>query len=778
MASQIFNLGKLRFAYQGVYSSTTVYQTNDVVKYNNNLYVYVNVGANSGRTPTETDFWAKMIDGYTNPASGTAGQFLQTDGSAFVFSSVSQVPSQTGNDGKFLKTNGTIATWSNSFGELGVTGDLTVGVKNSRDVNNKALTSNVATLTTSTAHGFTIGESVVVTSVDATFNGTYTITATPSTTTFSYAKTATNVVSTVVTPVGNATVNYPNGELYVGNNAREDATLLGTNVVNVITKALTSNVALMTTETNHGFSPFQFVTIDLTPPDAAFDGTYEILACPTAFQFTFAKTTGNISSQATLGTAEALTGYTNAAAVFSIDADDYAQIAFRNASDAENASTDIILYPDNGTDFSGYIDMGITSSDFSDPEFTITGPNDGYIFVTAPTGTTGAGNLVLATGDLGTQNKIIFAAGGLSSNNEQMSITPDENVHIEIDTPSTSSTTGALTVVGGVGVQGDMNIEGDMAIVGNLTFGGGSTTTDNLAVIAPMVFTGTGNDADIVDEGLVVEYATTVSAITNTTVNKALTSNVATLTTASNHTYLVGDIVVVGSVDSTFNGTYAITSVPTSTTFTYEKTASNVTSTAIVSGTTSVSKRRKFAGAVRDASDGVFKIFKDATTKPATTVNFAEAGLAYGDFQVAAITATGLTASGAVSLSGTVDIQEMRETLVPVTITSNNAPCDWSAGNIYWIGTAPSANFTAVLTNVPTDNNRVMTINIFVTQGSTGRIPSALTINGGSAETIKWPTAAAPTPTSSAGRIDVFTFTLIRVGSAWQVLGSANLNWG
>ena len=213
MASQIFNLGKLRFAYQGVYSSTTVYQTNDVVKYNNNLYVYVNVGANSGRTPTETDFWAKMIDGYTDPTSGTAGQFLQTDGSAFTFSSVSQVPSQTGNDGKFLKTNGTIATWSNSFGELGVTGDLTVGVKNSRDVNNKALAANVATLTTSTAHGFTIGESVVVTGVDSTFNGTYTITATPSTTTFSYAKVSAGTINSVVTPVGNATINYPNGEL-------------------------------------------------------------------------------------------------------------------------------------------------------------------------------------------------------------------------------------------------------------------------------------------------------------------------------------------------------------------------------------------------------------------------------------------------------------------------------------------------------------------------------------------------------------------------------------
>jgi hypothetical protein len=352
-----------------------------------------------------------------------------------------------------------------------------------------------------------------------------------------------------------------------------------------------------------------------------------------------------------------------------------------------------------------------------------------------------------------------------------MSITPDENVHIEIDTPSTSSTTGALTVVGGVGIQGSVNVEGNMSIVGNLTFGGGATTTDNLAVVAPMIFSGTGNQADIVDEGLIVEYASTIAALVSTITNKALTSNVATLTTSAGHNYREGDVAVVTGVDATFNGTYAITSVPTSTTFTYAKTASNVSSTA-ASGSSSVAARRYYGGAVRDASDGIFKIFKDATTKPSTTVNFSEAGLAYADLQVG-----GLTASGAVSLSGTVDIQEMREALVATTITSNSAACDWSAGNIYWIGTAPSANFTVALTNVPTDNNKIMTINVFVTQGATGYIPNALSI-AGSAQTIKWPGATAPTPTSTAGRIDVFTFTLVRISSAWTVLGSANLNWG
>jgi len=74
-------------------------------------------------------------------------------------------------------------------------------------INNKALTSNVATLTTSTAHGLCTGMQVVITGVDATFNGTYTITGVPTTTTFTYAKTASNVASTAVSPVGTVTSN-------------------------------------------------------------------------------------------------------------------------------------------------------------------------------------------------------------------------------------------------------------------------------------------------------------------------------------------------------------------------------------------------------------------------------------------------------------------------------------------------------------------------------------------------------------------------------------------
>ena len=72
---------------------------------------------------------------------------------------------------------------------------------------NKALTGNVATLTTAAAHGLTVGMTITITSVDATFNGTYRVTTVPTATTFTYAKTASNVPSAAVSPAGTGVTN-------------------------------------------------------------------------------------------------------------------------------------------------------------------------------------------------------------------------------------------------------------------------------------------------------------------------------------------------------------------------------------------------------------------------------------------------------------------------------------------------------------------------------------------------------------------------------------------
>lgn len=77
-----------------------------------------------------------------------------------------------------------------------------------QNVSNKALTSNVATITTSSSHGFFTGDNVTVAGVDATFNGTYTIASVPSNTTFTYAKTAANVTSTSASGTSTVTATF------------------------------------------------------------------------------------------------------------------------------------------------------------------------------------------------------------------------------------------------------------------------------------------------------------------------------------------------------------------------------------------------------------------------------------------------------------------------------------------------------------------------------------------------------------------------------------------
>jgi hypothetical protein len=69
-------------------------------------------------------------------------------------------------------------------------------------ITNKALTTNVVTLTTSASHGLTVGMDITITDVDATFNGTYRVATVPTATTFTYAKTSGDVVSTAVSPAG------------------------------------------------------------------------------------------------------------------------------------------------------------------------------------------------------------------------------------------------------------------------------------------------------------------------------------------------------------------------------------------------------------------------------------------------------------------------------------------------------------------------------------------------------------------------------------------------
>ena len=86
---------------------------------------------------------------------------------------------------------------------------LAAGLSTTTTITNVALTSNVATITTAVAHGLGVGQVVTVAAVTATtLNGTFTIASVPTTTTFTYSLTASNVTSAADTGTVTFTNNY------------------------------------------------------------------------------------------------------------------------------------------------------------------------------------------------------------------------------------------------------------------------------------------------------------------------------------------------------------------------------------------------------------------------------------------------------------------------------------------------------------------------------------------------------------------------------------------
>jgi len=111
-------------------------------------------------------------------------------------------------------------------------------------------------------------------------------------------------------------------------------------------------------------------------------------------------------------TGTALGGATNPIIGALGNATGYIQSYIYNTANGSSSSADIVAYPNNGTDVSGWIDMGITSNNFTDTSFNVTGRNEGYVFMSAPAATGTSGNLVVATDSTGTFNSMEFYVGG------------------------------------------------------------------------------------------------------------------------------------------------------------------------------------------------------------------------------------------------------------------------------------------------------------------------------------------------------------------------------
>lgn len=118
--------------------------------------------------------------------------------------------------------------------------------------------------------------------------------------------------------------------------------------------------------------------------------------------------------------------------------------------------------------------------------------------------------------------------------------------------------------------------------------------------------------------------------------------------------------------------------------------------------------------------------------------------------------------------TGLATYQQTTDVVLTKTGATGVVAHDLLTGAIFYHSSI-AGNFTVNLTNVPTTNNRTLVVVLVLEQGSTPYIPSALQI-AGSAQTINW--AGATVPLGNASKKDVVSFTLLRVGSAWTVLGS------
>lgn len=99
--------------------------------------------------------------------------------------------------------------------------------------------------------------------------------------------------------------------------------------------------------------------------------------------------------------------------------------------------------------------------------------------------------------------------------------------------------------------------------------------------------------------------------------NKAKSTTVATLTTSAAHGLSVDEYVAIFGVDDTFNGTYVVASIPTSTTFTYSLTGSTVSSVAVTTPATFKNAQVKlYALITPDVYDGL--LVSSPTISPLT----------------------------------------------------------------------------------------------------------------------------------------------------------------
>jgi hypothetical protein len=168
------------------------------------VFTFIAAGANTGATTININSIGAKAVVKLNGSALVAGDIpsgamlsVSYDGTSFQLQTTLGVTSFSGGVTGLTPATATTGavTLAGVLGKLnGGTGALTA------TITSVARTSSVSTITTSGNHGFVVGDYVTVAAVtNATFNGNFTITGTPTTTSFTYAQALGNVTATADT---------------------------------------------------------------------------------------------------------------------------------------------------------------------------------------------------------------------------------------------------------------------------------------------------------------------------------------------------------------------------------------------------------------------------------------------------------------------------------------------------------------------------------------------------------------------------------------------------
>jgi hypothetical protein len=228
----------------------------------------------------------------------------------------------------------------------------------------------------------------------------------------------------------------------------------------------------------------------------------------------------------TAGTTGTSFSVPNTVAVFYSNVNGYSDVNTQNINAGISASTDIVATANNGS--TNFIDMGINSSGFADAGFTITGPNDGYLYTQ---GSATGGNLAIGTGFAG--RNIKFFQGGTTSADEVARFTSATNNLL------VGTTVDGATRIRAAGIIESINPSG------GFRFPDGSTQTT--ASVAPRAITG----------GLNIGLQT-LPAITVVTVSTSAGQQLVTYTTATPHNLQAQQTVTIANANpGTYNGSFS-----------------------------------------------------------------------------------------------------------------------------------------------------------------------------------------------------------------------------